>query len=328
MSFYVYKLTVEDQELPFYIGKGQGNRAYYHFKNDCFNNDSNRHKVNTILKAKKEGKEILVEFVKHNLTEQEALQFEMELISRYGRRDIGTGCLTNMTNGGDGVSGLVHSEETRKKLSNISKQQFSSPEAREQLRLYSRKAQQIIWGRDRQKHVERVKKQAKENYENGNKENLLNGIKNWVETNPEQVLERNKKIKEAMSSDKNRQLVGERTKRLYNDPSYRAAVFPPFHRSPRYLKPSAPDLRERQMLCACLGLFYNFWVENGKRTFSFYENPNSVGFAFDNKILVQPIKQFQMGYNPWDCEEYVQWHTTQPVDQYWKELNITNKRVK
>ena len=48
-------------------------------------------------------------------TEADALAAEQFLISYYGRKDLGTGCLINMTDGGEGTSGRVHSEETRHK---------------------------------------------------------------------------------------------------------------------------------------------------------------------------------------------------------------------
>ena len=46
---------------------------------------------------------------------EEACRIERELIAFYGRKDLGTGILRNLTDGGDGVRGI--SEEARKKLS-------------------------------------------------------------------------------------------------------------------------------------------------------------------------------------------------------------------
>ena len=64
------------------------------------------------------------------LTKDEAIATEIELIARYGRLDLGTGMLTNMTDGGEGLSGIVHTAETRAKMSAAKKGRTYSPETR------------------------------------------------------------------------------------------------------------------------------------------------------------------------------------------------------
>ena len=51
------------------------------------------------------------------LPEETAFDYEQRLILTYGRKDLGTGLLRNMTNGGEGVAGWVPDEEWRKKKS-------------------------------------------------------------------------------------------------------------------------------------------------------------------------------------------------------------------
>jgi len=102
---------------PFYIGKGFGNRKNVHL-NENKNNTTNRYKFNKIQKIIREINEnpiiILIEF---NLTEKQSFILETKYIQTIGRLDFKVGPLTNLTNGGDGPSGQIHSEETRNKIS-------------------------------------------------------------------------------------------------------------------------------------------------------------------------------------------------------------------
>ena len=95
--YYVYAYLREDG-TPYYIGKGQDNRAWQKHKH---------HKVPTVDKI------IILE---SNLAEIDAFRLEKEYIAKYGRKDLGTGILRNMTDGGDGIMGHKHSEETKKKI--------------------------------------------------------------------------------------------------------------------------------------------------------------------------------------------------------------------
>lgn len=50
-------------------------------------------------------------------SEADAFESEVALIEFFGRKDKGTGCLRNLTAGGDGVSGMQHSESAKQKIS-------------------------------------------------------------------------------------------------------------------------------------------------------------------------------------------------------------------
>jgi hypothetical protein len=97
--FYTYAYLRKSGK-PYYIGKGKENRAW------------TKHKGVSVPRDKSK---ILI--LKKDLTEEEALKHEVYMIFVLGRKDKGTGTLVNKTDGGEGVSGLKHSENTRKKMS-------------------------------------------------------------------------------------------------------------------------------------------------------------------------------------------------------------------
>ena len=96
--FYTY-LWLREDGTPYYVGKGTGRRGF----------DSDGHKV----KRPKSRSEIIIQ---EWTSEEEAFLAEIFLIYYYGRKDLGTGCLRNLTNGGEGASGHKASDETLTKL--------------------------------------------------------------------------------------------------------------------------------------------------------------------------------------------------------------------
>ena len=101
LEYYVYAYLREDGS-PYYIGKGKNKRAWQKYK-DAISKPSNDRIV----------------IMESNLTELGAFALERFYISWYGRKDLGTGILRNMTDGGEGTEGRIHTDETKRLISEI-----------------------------------------------------------------------------------------------------------------------------------------------------------------------------------------------------------------
>jgi len=105
---YVYKHIRKDTNEVFYIGIGT--LKNYKRVNSLLNRNS--HWLNI---SNKVG--YYSEIIEHNITWEKACELEKYWISHYGRLDLKKGNLVNLTDGGEGTFGKLHSVETRKKQS-------------------------------------------------------------------------------------------------------------------------------------------------------------------------------------------------------------------
>ena len=133
-EFYVYEHIRLDNMTCFYVGKGKGERAYNLERNDHHDRISNRH-----------GHAVVI--IKDNLTEEEAFELERDTIEDYvfnlgygidiigfnNKEDNEIGHLTNCTWGGEGVSGIQLSEETKQRMSESHKGKHNSEETKKKM---------------------------------------------------------------------------------------------------------------------------------------------------------------------------------------------------
>lgn len=113
---YVYILTDKDG-VPFYVGVGVRNRLAIHVSKHELQSGTNLLKVNTILKIGVENIRVkLFCFAKRSY----CLDTEVKLIAHFGMKSKG-GILTNLTEGGEGVSGRKISDSEKKKRSESAK---------------------------------------------------------------------------------------------------------------------------------------------------------------------------------------------------------------
>jgi hypothetical protein len=112
---YVYKdPRPTNNRRVVYVGKGTGGRMWDHWRKAVHKNKAFG---NFLALLRRDNLEPIVEVVTDNLDEAGAFVEEMRLIALYGRRDLKTGYLFNLTDGGEGFANIVRTPEW---LANIS----------------------------------------------------------------------------------------------------------------------------------------------------------------------------------------------------------------
>ncbi len=104
--YYVYEHWRADKNECFWVGKGKENRAWDFRRSNHYNN--------IVRKLSSLGMCVEVRLICSGLEEADALKFEKGRIAFWRAQGIN---LANVTDGGEGVSGLKHTEETKKKMS-------------------------------------------------------------------------------------------------------------------------------------------------------------------------------------------------------------------
>lgn len=149
-NFYVYEHWRLDRDECFYVGKGKGRRAY------VMSTRNGHHKA-IQAKVSREGFGIEVRMVAMGLREDEAFALERERIRFW--REAGVD-LANVTDGGEGNTGLTHSIESREKISLFQKGKKRSNETRLKQSVSAKKRN------ENPEYIEKLRKKTKSAWAN------------------------------------------------------------------------------------------------------------------------------------------------------------------
>lgn len=103
-EFKVYRHRRLDTFEVFYVGIGKGTRyKSKRYRNTHWHNVVNKYNYS-------------IEIIQENLSWGDACELEILLISEYGRQDLKTGCLVNMTGGGEGAFNISEQARNNKRI--------------------------------------------------------------------------------------------------------------------------------------------------------------------------------------------------------------------
>jgi hypothetical protein len=196
--FYVYvyrdpRPTKNNQ--PVYVGKGTGDRDLSHWSRGSHNKPFQ----DFIAHLKVRGLVAPCERVLETESEAEAFAKEIELIKLYGRRNTKTGTLFNLTDGGEGASGAIKTEEHKQVDKYNSIKNWADPEYRAKVVA----AQKVVQSTPEARALK-----------------SKNSTEDWAK--PEVRNKRQTGIKRTRGSDASRSKTSAISKAQWSDPEYAA----------------------------------------------------------------------------------------------------------
>jgi hypothetical protein len=109
---YVYAYLREKDHTPYYVG----------LSTNGYRPVDKKHCIKPPIDRR------LIRVLRCNLTQKQAQVWEIYFIAKYGRKDLGTGILRNLSHGGEGNFGYLHHEETKLRIGQASRGRKQTPE--------------------------------------------------------------------------------------------------------------------------------------------------------------------------------------------------------
>lgn len=197
-KYFLYRHIRVDKKQPFYVGIGT-KRSRAHSQTSTYeraNLSSIRNKIWKSIVSRSEYKiEILLESNDLDFIKQK----EKFFISLYGRLDLKTGSLANLTEGGDGLIGHVCTDQLRKQRSEAFKGRKHTEEAKQKIALKNRLRIRSIGELERLKTLNVGRKHDKALYESRAKK--AKGVKRSAECIAKVMLTKNPLEKRLLIKD-------------------------------------------------------------------------------------------------------------------------------
>ncbi len=238
MKYYIYEYWDPKHNEPFYVGAGQNDRMYDHLIEATNYNQIkerkglNHFKIKKILKIWNQKLQPNIKIVFRSDDLEVVYNKEIELIKFYGRRDLGLGPLTNLTDGGEGLvnrspemirKNIEAAMETKANWSEEKRKEISENCSDGQIeRWYS------LSDEERRLAVAHLRNWWDSLSMEEKEENSTIRLLNWMNNNPDEVKEAQEKAAEAirnMSPEKKQQHsknVSNAVKIQWKDPILRA----------------------------------------------------------------------------------------------------------
>lgn len=127
-KYYVYMYYDIDRDVPIYVGKGAGRRAFHHINQAINGKIRTSRFINRLKTLLSINCPPIIEIVEDSMSEECAIDLEEYLIKKFGRRIVDEGSLYNVSKRGFGNGGVPLTDAQKKAVSDFWKGRPKSEE--------------------------------------------------------------------------------------------------------------------------------------------------------------------------------------------------------